>query len=113
MKLFTTIFSLLLFTTLIHAQTWVRQNPFASLAQLHDIDFDGKYGLAVGGDSMLFTTNNSGVTWVPRNSPNYSTIFTAALVVPGTMGQLMFAGGGDLLVRSENGGETWLSLIHI
>ena len=107
MKLVTSIFFLLLLTTITYTQTWVRQNPFANLTQLHDIDFSGKFGLAVGGDSVIYTTNNSGLMWVPRNSPNYSTIFTAALVVPGTMGQLMFAGGGDLLVRSKNGGETW------
>ncbi|MDQ3016009.1 MAG: YCF48-related protein [Bacteroidota bacterium] len=107
MKLLTATLTLIFLTTFGHSQTWVRQNPFVNLSQLNDIDFDGKYGVAVGEDAALFTTNNGGVNWIPRKPVSTATFLTAAFVVPGTMGQIMMAGGDSLVMISRNGGETW------
>src|SRR5690606_39132886 len=93
----------------LDAQEWVRQNPYPKLSQMTDIDFDGKYGLAVGRDSSIFTTNNKGVTWIPRKPTVNALTFQSALVVPGTFGQTMFAAGGAILVVSRDGGETWFN----
>lgn len=98
---------LLLFTTLSQAQSWVRQNPFAKISQLRDIHFDGKHGLAVGDDAAIYTTSNSGTMWIPRTAVPGATTLSAAFVVPGTMGKLMFAGGDSILMISETGGEVW------
>lgn len=107
MKILTSTLTFLLLTTLCMAQEWVRQNPFAHLSQLHDIDFDGKYGVAVGDDARLFTTNNGGANWIERKSVPTTTFLTAAKVVPGTMGQMILAGGDSLVVLSRDGGNTW------
>lgn len=107
MRLTLTSGIILFFTLFASAQEWVRQNPFAKLSQMYDIDFDGKHGIAVGSDATIFTTADGGNTWVPRVATQYATDLHAAHVVPGTMGQLMLAGGGQVLLLSENGGETW------
>jgi photosystem II stability/assembly factor-like uncharacterized protein len=101
------LFSLFLCTTFLTAQSWVRQNPWPVLAQMQDISFDGDHGLAVGTDSTIFTTTNSGISWIPRDAPLGTTFLWAAHVVPGTNGQKMLA-GGDNLYLSEDGGETWV-----
>jgi photosystem II stability/assembly factor-like uncharacterized protein len=90
----------------LRSQTWIRQNPFPTLASLLDVHFDGPYGLAVGEEGLLFTTTNGGVSWVPRTIPTPGQALSAAMVVPGTKGQLMLTGGYQLLI-SRNGGQTW------
>ncbi len=109
MKILTTVLTFFLLSTLSIAQTWVRQNPFADLSQLHDIDFDGKYGVAVGDDATLFTTSNGGTNWIKRKSIPATTFLTAAKVVPGTNGQMILAGGDSLVVLSRDGGNTWIT----
>ena len=109
MKILTSTFTFLFLTTLVMAQEWVRQNPFAHLSQMHDIDFDGKYGVAVGDDARLFTTNNGGTNWIERKSVPTTTFLTAAKVVPGTSGQMILAGGDSLVVLSRDGGNTWIT----
>ena len=98
------ILCLLLYNSL--AQTWVRQSPWPVLARMQDIDFDGNFGLAVGTDSTIFTTNNSGITWIPRTPAPGTMDLLSAHVVPGTAGQVMYAGGNDLYY-SDDGGEKW------
>lgn len=106
MKPFLTLLGLLCLFIELNSQSWVRQNPFPQLAQMEDIDLDGVFGLAVGDQNTLFTTTNGGLTWVPRKIPPTGLWYQAALVVPGTSGQLLFAGGYDLIV-SRDGGQTW------
>jgi photosystem II stability/assembly factor-like uncharacterized protein len=62
---------------------WVRQNPFPNLSQMYDIDFDGKYGLAVGADASIFTTTDGGKIWVQGKATDSTKILTTAHVVPG------------------------------
>lgn len=91
------------------AQTWVRQNPFEHLSQMHDIAFDGKYGIAVGVDATVMTTTNGGLNWVKRSTVPTATFFTAAYVVPQTDGQVMLASGDSLMVMTRDGGATWIT----
>jgi photosystem II stability/assembly factor-like uncharacterized protein len=98
---------LLLGSILSYAQEWVRQNPFANLSLMYDVDFDGRYGLAVGADATIFTTTDRGITWVPRKASPFARTIESAKVVPGTMGQVMMAGGDSILMLTENGGELW------
>ncbi len=103
------IYFLLLWVCLschMNAQTWIRQNPFPKLAELHDIAMDGDYGLLTGDQGTLFTTTDGGITWVPRKSPVPDGFFQAACVVPNNSGQALYAGGYDL-ITSKDGGETW------
>ena len=111
MKPLLIFFAVLSLSSGINAQSWVRQNPFPQLTQLEDIDFDGVYGLAVGDQNTILTTTNGGVNWVPRKVPQLGQWYQAALVVPGTSGQLLFAGGYDLIV-SRDGGVTWNQAYH-
>lgn len=100
-------FALLVFLIqTLSGQSWIRQNPFPQLAEMQDIHFDGLHGLAVGTESTLLTTSNGGQNWIPRLAPFEGSLFQSALVVPGTNGQLMFAGGYQLIV-SRDGGKTW------
>jgi photosystem II stability/assembly factor-like uncharacterized protein len=101
-----TILAILYLTIDLTSQSWVRQNPFPQLAQFEDIDFDGVYGMVVGDQNTVFTTTNGGINWMPRKIPPTGLWYQAALVVPGTSGQLLFAGGYDLIV-SRDGGQTW------
>lgn len=107
MKPTATAILIFLSTTIISAQTWVRQNPFAHLSQLYDISFDGKYGLAVGADATIFTTSNFGITWVQQKPSALARTIESALVVPGTMGELMLAAGDSIIMVSKDGGDTW------
>lgn len=106
MKLLATLIVSLHFISLSHAQSWIRQNPFPQLAVMQDIGFDGLFGIAVGDESTLFTTTNGGTTWIPRQLPQAGSLYQAALIVPGTGGQLMMAGGYDLVISSD-GGHSW------
>ncbi len=101
-------FFFLLVSDLAFAQTWIRQNPFPKLAQLKDVDFDGEYGLAVGSEGTIFTTTNGGENWISRKTSLSATDLYTALVVPGTSGQKMLAGGKNL-TYSDDGGETWFT----
>lgn len=104
----TPAFLLLLILSLptLSGQSWIRQNPFPQLAVMQDLDFEGLNGIAVGNESAIFTTTNGGVNWVPRKAPQEGSLYQAALVVPGTSGQLMLAGGYDLII-SHDGGQSW------
>jgi len=106
MKLITTLLILFAIIPLLHGQTWIRQNPFPKLAEFQAIAFDDQHGIAVGNESTIVTTSNGGVNWIPRKAPFEESLFQTALVVPGTSGQLMFAGGYQLIV-SRDGGITW------
>jgi photosystem II stability/assembly factor-like uncharacterized protein len=99
--------TLLFYTTLLNAQTWVRQNPFSTLSQMYDVDFDGKYGLAVGADRTMFRTVNGGITWDRQTPSPLARDIESAKVVPGTMGQVMIAGGDSILMVTHNGGALW------
>jgi photosystem II stability/assembly factor-like uncharacterized protein len=101
----TLILTLLLFWT-GYTQTWIRQNPFPKLIELTDVHFDDAHGLAVGQEGVCFTTHNFGTTWAPGTLSPEGYAFDAAFVVPGTKGQVMFA-GGITLMRSMDGGATW------
>lgn len=98
---------LITFSMMAISQEWVRQNPFAHLSLLHDVDFDGKYGIAVGEDATIFTTTNNGVNWIQRKASPYARAVESAKVVPGTMGQIMMAAGDSIMMLTENGGEFW------
>jgi len=98
---------LLILTTLATAQTWVRQNPFGTLSQMYDIDFDGKYGLAVGADATIFRTVDGGLTWDRQTPSPLARDIESAKVVPGTMGQVMIAGGDSIVMVTHNGGLLW------
>ncbi len=100
------LFTIVLITQTCAAQTWIRQNPYPFLAQIMDIDFDGLHGLAVGQESTIFTTSNGGITWTPQRPPHIGVAYDAPIVVPGTAGQIMFAGGFQLIV-TRDGGHTW------
>ncbi len=100
-------FCLLLLSQLSFAQEWVRQNPFPFLSQMHDINFDGPYGLAVGTDATIYTTTNGGKSWVKGQATDSTKILTCVLVVPGTSGKFMLAGGDNNVILSEDGGKTW------
>lgn len=106
MKSAATFLGCLLFVTLTTAQSWIRQNPFPQLAVMQDIDFDGLFGIAAGEESTLFTTTNGGTTWIPRQLPQAGLLYQAVLVVPGSAGQFLLAGGYDV-VMSRDGGQTW------
>lgn len=106
MKLITTLLVLFSVIPILSGQTWIRQNPFPKLAEFQAIDFDDLHGIAVGNESTILTTSNGGVNWIPRKAPFEESLFQTALVVPGTNGQLMFAGGYQLIV-SRDGGITW------
>jgi len=106
MKPIFTIVVLLCLIIDLNSQSWVRQNPSPQLTQFEDIDFDGLYGIVVGDQNTIFTTTNGGVNWIPRKIPPTGLWYQAALVVPGTSGQLLFAGGYDLIV-SRDGGQSW------
>ncbi len=107
MKLIIPCFCLLLLSQFSYSQQWVRQNPFPFLSQMHDIDFDGQYGLAVGADGAIFTTINGGRTWKLEKAPPQAKTLTTAYVLPGTSGQIMMAGGDDLLLITKDGGKYW------
>ena len=106
MKLITSLLVLFSVIPILSGQTWIRQNPFPKLAEFQAIDFDDLHGIAVGNESTILTTSNGGVNWIPRKAPFEESLFQTALVVPGTNGQLMFAGGYQLIV-SRDGGITW------
>jgi photosystem II stability/assembly factor-like uncharacterized protein len=104
--------SILLFTILtlsvhLQSQGWVRQNPFARLDRLNDVDFDGVHGLTVGNEGVLFTTDDGGNTWTSRKTPDADEDLKTAFIMPGTNGQTMLAGGDSLLLLSTNGGANW------
>jgi len=107
MKLTFLTASLLFLTQFSYSQEWVRQNPFPELSQMYDIDFDGPYGLAVGTDKTILVTTNGGATWIRQTATDSATIIQTAYVMPRTSGQLMLAGGGGILMLTENGGELW------
>jgi len=107
MKIIIPTLCLLLLTQISFSQEWVRQNPFPFLSQLHDIDFDGPYGLAVGTEATIYTTTNGGETWIHGKATDSTTVLTTVLVVPGTAGKSMLAGGHNNLILSEDGGKTW------
>lgn len=107
MKILITLLTILFLSSHLTSQEWVRQNPFANLSQMYDIDFDGKHGLAVGADATIFTTHDAGVTWIQRKPSDLARTIESALVAKGTMGQLMLAGGDSIIMVSRNGGETW------
>ncbi len=106
MKFITTFLVLICLIQSLSAQSWIRQNPFPTLAEMQDIHFDGDFGIAVGTESTILTTSNGGQNWIPRKAPFEGSLFLSALVVPGTNGQQMFAGGYQLIV-SRDGGKTW------
>jgi photosystem II stability/assembly factor-like uncharacterized protein len=106
MKAISSFFVLVFLIQSLSGQSWIRQNPFPTLAEMQDVHFDGLHGLAVGTESTLLTTSNGGQNWIPRKAPFEGSLFQTALVVPGTNGQLMFAGGYQLIV-SRDGGKTW------
>ena len=106
MKLSATLVFVLCFIASVPAQSWIRQNPFPQLSVMQDIDFDGQWGIAVGDENTLFTTTNGGSTWIPRRLPQGGSLYQAALVVPGTGGSLLLAGGYDLVI-SRDGGQSW------
>ena len=106
MKLITSLLVLFSVIPILSGQTWIRQNPFPKLAEFQAIAFDDQHGIAVGNESTIVTTSNGGVNWIPRKAPFEESLFQTALVVPGTSGQLMFAGGYQLIV-SRDGGITW------
>lgn len=106
MKLPASLLGCLLLASLTTAQSWIRQNPFPQLAVMQDIDFDGLSGIAAGDESTLFTTTNGGTTWIPRQLPQAGLLYQAVLVVPGTAGQILLAGGYDVVI-SRDGGQTW------
>jgi photosystem II stability/assembly factor-like uncharacterized protein len=89
------------------SQGWERQNPFAKLARLNDVDFDGPHGITVGSEGVLFTTHDGGNTWTPQITPDEDEELSTAFVMPGTNGQTMLAGGDSLLLLSTNGGTDW------
>ena len=89
------------------SQGWERQNPFAKLARLNDVDFDGLHGLTVGSQGVIFTTDDGGNTWISRTTPDEDEELSTAFVMPGTNGQIMLAGGDSLLLLSTNGGTDW------
>lgn len=107
MKRPSTFFGLLLITAFLHAQTWVRQNPFENLSQMHDVDFDGKYGIAVGADATIFATIDGGTSWDRQIPSPLARDITAAKVVPGTYGQVMLAGGDSIMMVTHDGGQKW------
>src|SRR4026209_523427 len=107
MKLTFLTASLLLFSHFSFSQKWVRQNPFPDLSQMYDIDFDGPYGLAVGTDATIYTTTNKGKLWIKAQATDSTKALTSVLVVPGTAGKLMIAGGDNNLIMSEDGGKFW------
>ncbi len=107
MKLTLLTACLLLLSQFSYSQEWVRQNPFPDLSQMYDIDFDGPYGLAVGADKTILVTTNAGKTWIRQTATDSATIIQTAHVVPGTSGQFMLAGGGGILMLTENGGQLW------
>ena len=89
------------------AQEWVRQNPFEFLSQMYDIDFDGKHGIAVGADATIFTTTDFGANWIRRKPSGLARTIESAIVISGTMGQRMLAGGDSIIMVSRDGGATW------
>lgn len=107
MKIIFPLFCFLLLSQISFSQEWVRQNPFPVLSQLHDIDFDGPYGLAVGTDATIYTTTNGGKNWIKGKATDSTKVLTTVLVVPGTAGKIMLAGGDNNLILSEDGGKLW------
>ena len=107
MKLAVNLLLLLTLTYAASAQSWVRQNPFATLSQMYDVDFDGKYGLAVGADAVIYTTTNGGLNWIQQQPSPYARTIESAKVVPGTNGQVMMAGGDSILMVTHDGGKLW------
>ncbi len=102
---------ILLFTFfLLNGQDWVRQYPFSEHETLYDIDFDAAgNGWAVGNNSLILHTANSGVLWTSQTSPVRGWRLEAVVTVPGTNGLKGFA-GGDRLLQTADGGETWLEV---
>src|SRR5436190_202136 len=107
MKINYTLFLCLLLSGILHAQGWVRQNPYGNLSQLTDVDFDGPHGLTVGLQGAILTTHDYGTTWTSRFATEEADIMTTAFVLPGSNGQIMLAGGDSLMLLSKNGGDTW------
>ncbi len=94
----------------VNGQNWVRQYPFTEHETLYDIDFDGTgNGWAVGNNSIVMHTENSGVLWTFQAAPAAGGRLEAVVVVPGTNGMIGFA-GGDRLLQTSDGGKTWLEV---
>ena len=105
------LFIILLFNIfLVNGQNWIRQYPFSEHETLYDIDFDTDgNGWAVGKNSIVLHTENSGVLWTSQTAPIAGGKLEAVEVVLGTNGLKGFA-GGDRLLQTSDGGQTWLEV---
>src|SRR5829696_5048234 len=82
---------------------WQWGNPQPQGNTLHDVDFAGGAGYAVGSFGTILKTTDSGVNWAGLASGT-----TASLSrVRALDANVVFAGGGCVLRRSDNGGSSF------
>ena len=99
---------LIILSQLAHSQEFVRQNPYPLLAELQDIYVDEEgFGWAVGSDGAILHTEDHGQNWEIQESPNDEWNFTEIEYLPGSNGLIAYI-GGDKLLKTVDGGETWL-----
>jgi photosystem II stability/assembly factor-like uncharacterized protein len=82
---------------------WVWANPLPQGDDIEAIDFVGAHGIAVGAHGLILRTEDGGVTWTRSPSDTDATLTEVALPNADTV----YAGGGCVLRRSSDGGQTF------
>lgn len=101
----------LLFSVQLSAQEWSRQYPFPVLESLQEIAFDPNgHGWAVGSNSTILHSTNWGASWEIQEAPHAQVSLLSLAIDPNSNGQKAFI-GGNLLLKTEDGGQTWENLI--
>jgi photosystem II stability/assembly factor-like uncharacterized protein len=82
---------------------WVWANPLPQGDDVEAIQFAGERGIAVGAHGLILRTEDGGVTWTRSPSGTDATLTEVALPNADTV----YAGGGCVLRRSTDGGQTF------
>ncbi|MEA2333145.1 MAG: hypothetical protein QOH58_3283 [Thermoleophilaceae bacterium] len=82
---------------------WTWSNPLPQGGDLHAIAFAGPRGVAVGADGLILRTEDGGATWSSAVSGTETGLVEVAMLDANTV----YAGGGCVLRRSDDGGATF------
>jgi photosystem II stability/assembly factor-like uncharacterized protein len=82
---------------------WVWANPLPQGDDIEAIQFVGDRGIAVGAHGLILRTEDGGLTWTRSPSGTDATLTEVALPNADTV----YAGGGCVLRRSSDGGQTF------
>lgn len=111
MKRILSMITFFILTSTISAQ-WVRQHPYPKLEIINDIDLsDEGIGFAVGDNAVIFKTGDHGDQWLWMEAPGVSWDFMDVEIQKESEDPVIFIGGTGLL-KSEDGGASWIELTN-